>query len=87
MSDVKFDTGVMPPLGALGLEKMFGLDSMEAGHSFFHPCDEKFRTKLGAAVRAYAKRVEKEFITKQLKAGEEYGSKPVAQDGLAVWRL
>jgi hypothetical protein len=87
MPEVKFDTGVMPPLGAQGLEKMFSLDDMQPGQSFFHPCDEKFRQKLGAAVRAYAKRVEREFITKQLKVGEEYGSGPVTAEGLAVWRL
>lgn len=85
--DVKFDTGIVPPLGVAGLEQLFKLDVMESGQSFFHKCDDTFAQKLGSAVRTYAKRTNAKFLTKRLNAGDKYGSDPVDAGGIAVWRM
>jgi hypothetical protein len=60
---------------------------MEAGQSFFHKCDDTFAQKLGSAVRTYAKRTDKKFLTKRLNAGDNYGDAAVETGGIAVWRM
>jgi len=87
MTDVTFDTGVLPPLGVAGLEQTFKLDEMQPGQSFFHKCDDGFAGKLASAVRSYAKKSGNKFATKRLDAGDKYGLTPVDAAGLAVWRL
>ena len=87
MTDVSFDTGVLPPLGVAGLDQTFKLDEMQPGQSFFHECDKAFAAKLASAVRTYAKASDKKFATKRLDTGAKYGSREVTTHGLAVWRL